>query len=181
MKRALAILAACSLFGFAGFAQFSGTWEGEILLVGTDAPSLTSSTLTLDYTFNGWTLTSVSGFESDEFSSQKFEASGAFGPIEIEGSMAFNPAATDTIEWECDTQTGSVEATGPVYKCASLAASVEFGGVTFSGKVEHWGWPYLLEEACCGYPTQTPSSYMRYTFTTKAAPVEAEVRFTMPP
>jgi len=154
MKRALAILAVCSLFGFVGFGQLSGTWEGEILLIGTGAPSLTSTTLTLNYMFNGWTLTSISGFDSTGFVSQEFEASGAFGPLTVSGDMVFDPGV-------------------PAYVSTDLDASLEFGGVTFDLGISH-GMPGsdLYNDYC-----QTGSAAMLYTIGLEVSPVAVEVNF----
>jgi len=203
MKRALAILAACSLFGFAGFAQFSGEWDTTINVLPTPV-GLEETSLTLNYTFAGWALTSVSTFDSTGFASQSFEAEGALGPTEIEASIAFAPGA-ETI-YECAGWTVNE----PHYKSSSLEASLEFGGVSFSLAVTHDAdyvaiftedeiqtngsnklsdWTsvcydkYLLV-AKEGYYCQTDSeialrlpSYMTYTLTVEADPISAEIVF----
>jgi len=203
MKRALAILAACSLFGFAGLAQVSGEWDTTINVLPT--LGLEETSLTLTYTFAGWDLTSISTFDSTGFVSQSFEAVGALGPTEIEASIAFAPGE-ETI-YECGSEIWTVP--GPHYKSSSLEASLEFGGVSFSFAVTHdadyvaiftedeiqtngselSAWTsdcydkYLLV-ASDGYYCQTDSeialwlpSYMTYTLTVEADPISAEIVF----
>jgi len=93
MKRALALLAACSLFGFAGLAQFSGSWD----LTLTVLPSISiSSTFGLEYTYAGWVFSSTADFDDTGFTSLLFSASGAFGPVSIESEMKFLPQASNT-------------------------------------------------------------------------------------
>jgi len=111
MKRALAILAVASMFGFAGLAQFSGSWD---LTVGV-LPAVTLDTsLTLEYTFSGWVVSSVSSFnDEDGFSNQKFTLSGDLGAISVDAEMAFLPNPTWAV-WHAATQTEST-AVCPVY------------------------------------------------------------------
>jgi len=60
MKRALAILTTCILFGFVGSAQFSGEWSAKLGIL--PAIGIEEMSLTLNYTISGWTLSSVSEF-----------------------------------------------------------------------------------------------------------------------
>jgi len=143
MKRALALLAACSLFGFAGLAQFSGEWDTTINVLPT--LGLEETSLTLNYTFAGWALTSVSTFDSTGFASQSFEAEGALGPVEIEASMAFCPGTEYLKDIKQEFQSGSEtityrkywSVTGPHYDSAELSAALEFGGVKLGIAVAH--------------------------------------------
>jgi len=48
------------MFGFAGFAQFSGEWDTNIHVLQT--PSLDYTQLTINYEWSGWTFSSVSKF-----------------------------------------------------------------------------------------------------------------------
>jgi len=111
MKRALALLAACSLFGFVGFAQFSGSWDLTVGLL----PAVTLDTsLTLEYTFSGWVFSSVSSFnDADGFSSQKFTLSGNLGAVAVDAEMVFLPGSTWAV-WHAATQTVSTTVC-PVY------------------------------------------------------------------
>ena len=68
-----------------------------------------ASDLTLNYAICGWTFSSVSGFDMMGFSSQKFTAEGALGPVTISSTMNFMPAAVTAyvnklegfdVEWE---------------------------------------------------------------------------------
>ena len=103
MKRALAILAVASMFGFAGFAQFSGSWDLSVdLLPAVDM----SSTLTLEYSFAGWVFSSVSDFDAtDGFSSQKFSVTGTLGAVSLESEAAFLPSAVDYTWYQVNVQT----------------------------------------------------------------------------
>ena len=96
MKRALAILAVASMFGFAGLAQITGTWDVTLEFgpLGTTCTTLypsigISSDLTLNYEFCGWTFSSISSFDESGFASQEFSASGALGPLTLSSTMDF--------------------------------------------------------------------------------------------
>jgi len=94
MKRALALLAACSLFGFAGLAQFSGSWD---VTLGVLPKISLESTFGLEYTYAGWVFSSTADFDDDTgFTSLLFSASGSFGPVSIESEMKFLPQASYT-------------------------------------------------------------------------------------
>jgi len=177
MKRALAVFSVLAVLGFSAFGigTFSGSWDTNIKLL--PSPSLDYTKLTLKYTDLGFTITSVSTFTGAGFTDQSFSLSGNFGPFEVSGAMYFLPTGTQTISWTCDTQTGEIPITGPKYKSANLQAKLSFGGISITSKVEHWAWPFLLAKSCCGYPTQTPSSYMLYTNTIVLAPFTLVLRF----
>lgn len=117
MKRALAILMVCGLFGFAGMAQFSGEWSTTLNVL--PSLGLEESTLTLKYTFNGWTLTSISTFDPT-FSKQHFKLDGTIGPSTVKGEMVFDPAETDEM-----------------YDASFLGAKVDFAGVSFTMGTVH--------------------------------------------
>ena len=101
MKRALAILAVASMFGFAGLAQFSGSWD----LTLTVLPSLSvESTFGLEYTYSGWVFSSTSDFDNTGFTSLLFSASGSFGAVSVESEMKFLPQASNTwTDYELET------------------------------------------------------------------------------
>ena len=136
MKRALAILATCILFGFAGVAQFSGSWDLTVdLLPAIDL----SSTLTLEYSFAGWVFSSVSDFNKTEgFSSQKFSVTGALGAVSIESEAVFLPSAVDYTWYQVTVQTApttcpfydtTVTVTYPTMDYWKTTLSPSFAGV----------------------------------------------------
>lgn len=94
MKRALAILATCILFGFAGLAQFSGSWDLTLTIL--PSPLSLESTFTLEYTYANWVFSSTSDFDETGFTSLLFSASGTLGPVSIESEMKFLPQASST-------------------------------------------------------------------------------------
>jgi hypothetical protein len=171
------VFSVLAVLGFSAFGigTFSGSWDTNIKLL--PSPSLDYTKLTLKYTDLGFTITSVSTFTGAGFTDQSFSLSGNFGPFEVSGAMYFLPTGTQTISWKCDTQTGEIPITGPKYKSANLQAKLSFGGISITSKVEHWAWPFLLAKSCCGYPTQTPSSYMLYTNTIVLDPFTLVLRF----
>ena len=166
MKRALAILAVASMFGFAGFAQFSGEWDTNIHVLQT--PSLDYTKLTINYEWSGWTFTSLSKFTNAGYSEQSFSGEGELGPVSIDGTMAFSPADT-------------------AYSYTDVSASSEFAGISFDLGIFHGVYPYAkdyFEDAyyplewtdVCQTP-QTGSVLILYTVSAKADPVSAQVRF----
>lgn len=174
MKRALALLAACSLFGFAGLAQFSGSWEltltfspsswtpyeagtGWSACAGTYEVFGLSSELTLSYVLGNMTFSSVSGFSTTGFDSQKFTAVGDLGPVSFDVTMKFIPSAvtkydnevSETVvemvlgveqtpsfaakDWVC-CHVGAVPVEyEPKFDDLTAKASVTFGGLTVEG------------------------------------------------
>ena len=176
MKRALALCTVLAVLGFSAFGigTFSGSWDTNLKII--PGPSLDYTKLTLKYTDFGMTLTSVSTFTAAGFTGQSFALSGAFGPFEISGAMDFLPSGTQTINWECDTQTGSETVTGPVYKSASLQLKFEFGGMSLTSKVQHWAYPFYVTQCVCGFPAQRVSSYMLYTNTIVLDPFQVVLR-----
>lgn len=154
MKRALAIAVAVCTLGVAGFSQIgpiTGSWTAKYCFIGT--PVL-SSTLVLNYTVAGWTITSTSTFASTGLTGQTFKLAGAFGPLTIAGNMTFNVTAV-------------------VYEKSDLTTSFDFGGLAISAKVEHWGLPYIPAGICTGATT----GVLRYTLTTVIAPVTVKAIF----
>ena len=142
MKRALAILAVASMFGFAGLAQITGTWDVTLEFgpLGTTCTTLypsigISSDLTLNYEFCGWTFSSISSFDESGFASQEFSASGALGPLTLSSTMDFIPAfataytnsyqtASNCCYWK-ETPTS----TTPKFDSWDVTADLTFGGV----------------------------------------------------
>ncbi|MEM3486286.1 MAG: hypothetical protein QXI12_11770 [Candidatus Methanomethyliaceae archaeon] len=94
MKRALAALMVLGLFGFAGFAQLSGSAS---LFLWTDDLSTFSlyTDVSLSYTLNGWTLSTYNAFTEDGFTYSQFGIKGALGPLSLAGTLRFNPSGTD--------------------------------------------------------------------------------------
>lgn len=158
MKRALAILAACSLFGFAGLAQFTGTWDTNIHLLPSSKLGLDYTQLTLSYDLAGWTLGSTTKFTSSGYTVQDFSLSGTLGALAVSGSMSFDPSA-------------------PAYKSSSISIDLDFAGVAFGLSVDHWDDAYLPDN-WSDYCDQTPSALMLYTLTASADPVSAELVFS---
>jgi len=106
MKRALAILAVASLFGFVGLAQGSITGSWDLTFTYSPVKWLSpcpyklgdviglSSNITLDYVVGGWTFESKSGFDAIYgFNSQVFSANGSLGPVTLSAKATFLPAA----------------------------------------------------------------------------------------
>jgi len=174
MKRALALLAACSLFGFAGLAQITGTWDLTLTFSpssqtpfdvwtswstcgGTEEVFGLSSEFTLSYVLGSMTFSSVSGFSTKGFDSQKFTAVGDFGPFSFDVTMKFIPSAvtkydnvisTEVVNRvEGDEQTPSFAAKNwvccvvgalpveyePKFDDILAKASITFGGLTVEG------------------------------------------------
>lgn len=150
MKRALAIGLILCMFGFAGFAQLTGSWSANLNIL--PAVGLVDTTLVLKYTVAGWTWTSTVKFDTDpvaELDSVKFGVSGALGPLTVTGNMAFdgNPAA---------------------YLSADIKAALSFAGVEGYIKVNH--------TTAADYGCQTGPS-MLYTIYAKAAPLTLTATF----
>ncbi|MGC9530333.1 MAG: hypothetical protein ACP5G2_07005 [Candidatus Bipolaricaulaceae bacterium] len=133
MKRALAILAACSLFGFVGLGQITGEWDTTLNII--PDVGLESSTLTLTYTVAGWDLTSISAFGSTGFASQDFEFAGMLGPVALEGAMAFSPG-DEVIYDECGIVTPWT-VLGPHYMSSEVSTTVEFAGLELGLTITH--------------------------------------------
>jgi len=156
MKRALAILAALSVFGFAGMAQFSGEWSTTLNILPT--LGLEESVLTLKYEVAGWTLTGISTFDP-AFSEQKFEVAGTLGAFAIEGWMLFDP-------------------TSPAYAGSYLQAKLDFAGVTFTSEVYHVGPGYIaliIPSAYQAYITVGPA--LLYLLNIDSEVVDVDVTF----
>jgi len=148
MKRALAILAVCSLFGFAGLAQLSGSWSSEItfnFLKDFDEFFDLSSDFALDYTVGGLTLGLEMEFDGDVgFSGFDFTASGTIGVFTIESTMSFVPnfvtdytynfAQTPSIT-VVTASTGTQTASVPIYKTYTTDPTVT---KTFAPKFDEW-------------------------------------------
>ena len=170
MKRALAILAALSVFGFAGMAQmFTGSWETCMQVL--PEVKFTSTTLTLTYDMAGWAITSITGFTSSGYTQQDFEVEGALGAFSISGKMGFDPQAIK-------------------YKYSDLSAALDFAGVSFDLGIFHGIYPYGesyfnkyyypytfagVYNDLCGDTVQTDDVLMFYTLGVSADPVSATV------
>lgn len=90
MKRVLFGLVALAMVALPGLGQLSGEWSTTISLL--PAPALKSTSLTLAYTFNSWTVTSSSDFTGmGGWVWQEFSTLGAFGPLELDGTLLFGP------------------------------------------------------------------------------------------
>ena len=155
MKRALAILAVASMFGFAGLAQLTGSWETSLtfnFLEDFDDFVTLSSDFTLDYVVGGLTLGIDSEFDGDVgFSGLDFTASGAIGPVNIESTMSFVPNYVTDYAYDFNGLTVQTASSGnnviPVSKTYNsvdvtktfavkfdewtVDMSLEFGGLTF--------------------------------------------------
>ena len=82
-------------------------------------PDLSIETvLTLTYSFGAFDVTSISKFTDDGFVSQKFKISGEFGPASLSGYMEFDPSV-------------------PTYVKSWLKGTLDFAGVSLTGKVTH--------------------------------------------
>ncbi len=152
MKRALAIAVALCTIGFAGFSQmFTGKWEATVCLIpDTDV----TSTLTLNYSVAGLTITSITGIGPDAITSQKFTLKGTFGPLSLTGDMIFDVSAI-------------------AYMQSSLTTTLDFGGIAVTAKVEHWGGDYAT--GVCGQTVELGA--LKYTFTAKIAPITVKATF----
>ena len=76
MKRALAVFAVVVLLGVAGLAnQISGKWEGVLRLLpsSTDELGLRSSSLTLTYAWDVWTVSSIANFGDTDLSTSAID------------------------------------------------------------------------------------------------------------
>ena len=173
MKRALALLAACSLFGFAGLAQITGTWDVTLEFgpLGTTCTTLypsigISSDLTLNYEFCGWTFSSISSFDESGFASQEFSASGALGPLTVSSTMDFIPAFataytnTPQTESNCCYWKETPTSTTPKFDSWDVTAGLTFGGVDFE--------VYFLLEA----NNETQITYTGYYIPVSGTPVQ---------
>lgn len=173
MKRALAIAVAVCTFGLAGFSQLgpiTGSWAATVGLL----PSPTvSTTLTLNVTISGFTITSTSRMTGTAgFDRQLFSVRGAFGPFSITGRMWFAPVV-------------------PEYMASDLVTSFDFGGLALGLTVRHWdedyaddlfapgtAWPFAPWWPCTIPPCQTPyGAALQYIFTGTIAPVTVRARF----
>jgi len=146
MKRALALLAVCSLFGFGVWAQsFTGSWDATIKWDFAKSAFALSSDVSINYAVAGWTFGSVSSFGDIGYISQEFTAVGSFGAINFDSTVTFLPSALTSTVWALkspyDTQTFSSSAlttcilsstkvyTGPFFKDWKTTATLTFGGV----------------------------------------------------
>ncbi|RLE29998.1 hypothetical protein DRJ54_03625 [Candidatus Acetothermia bacterium] len=170
MKRALAIFAALSLFGFAGMAQmFTGTWEGCIDIL--PDVGFGSTTLTITYDMAGWAITSITGFTSSGYTQQDFEVEGALGALSISGKMGFDPQAIE-------------------YEYSDLSAAMDFAGISFDLGIFHGIYPYGesyfnkyyypytfagVYNDLCDDTVQTDDVLMFYTLEVSADPVSATI------
>jgi len=145
MKRALALLAACSLFGFLAFGQgtLSGSWSLTTefdfggLTCNLVTPSIDiSSTLSLSYTICGWTFTSKSTFSETGFSAQQFTGTGNVGPLTFSTTMDFVPALASAYTnkyqtaSDCCYWTSVPTSFTPAFDKWKVSGTLEFGGVT---------------------------------------------------
>lgn len=191
MKRALAILAVCSLFAFAGFAnEITGLWTGTFRLLPSSDLNLRSTAITLTYAWDVWTVSSIASFGDTDmttsaiefgFTTVEFTFAGTLGAITVDGGMLFNAGIT---AWKCkycpsSTSTTYTEVTysvtPPAYMSAHVSASVDFAGVSLTGEVEHWNYPYYPGWGC--WPCTQTGSYMLYTFIASVENFKARVRF----
>ena len=191
MKRALAVFAVVALLGVAGLAnQISGKWEGVLRLLPSTELGLRSSSLTLTYAWDAWTVSSIAKFGDTDlstsaidfgFTTLEFDFSGALGPISLTGDLVFNGGITT---WKCKycasststsytVQTYSV--TPPEYMSASVKGTLDFAGVSFTGQVEHWAYPYYPGYGC--WPCTQTGSYMLYALIGELENFKARVRF----
>ena len=120
MKRALAIAVALCTLGIVGFGQITGKWTGNVCLLPTT--TLTSD-LTIGYTINGITITSISNFGAAGLTGEQFALTGAFGPFNLSGNMYF-------------------DVTVPAYMGSKISTSFDFAGVGVGLKVLHWDTDY---------------------------------------
>jgi len=126
MKRALVVCVLLAVLGVAGWSQFtlSGSWKTTLDIL--PSVGLNSMTLTLNTTFAGFTLSSVSSFNPlyNGFYKQGFTLSGALGPFTVSGAMYFDPVAV-------------------AYLRAYLAGTLDFAGLKINAGFYHGkGWGY---------------------------------------
>ena len=146
MKKLLYAGFALLIFGAMGLAQVSGSWTGKLTLLPN--PALEETTLELSYPFAGWEVKSISDFDKTGFISQEFAFTGAFGFVDVEGSLTFSPADrtlrklsyTVPDEWtgfgyDFTITDSNWVIPGPHFREASLKASTEFAGVALEAEV----------------------------------------------
>jgi len=110
MKRALVLVALLVGLGVAASAQITGSWCTSIA-INPQTPAFKSfnSTLIVNYTVGGWTLTSTSGFTLAGWATQEFTANGTLGAFTFASDLVFDPAAATFTDWTVD---GSVSIAG---------------------------------------------------------------------
>jgi len=157
MKRALAILAVCSLFGFAGLAQFSGEWSTTLNILPT--LGLEESVLTLTYSVAGFEITGKSTFDPT-FSEQEFSVSGSIGAFGGEGVLLFDPAA-------------------PAYGAAGIQAKLDFAGVGFTTTIVHVasGYAAIFEPFGIAFANYGLTAGMVYLTEVDSDTVDIEISF----
>ena len=152
MKRALAVVLVPLLFGVAGLAQFSGSWDVTLNIL--PVAGLDEASLVLNYEAAGWTFTGEATFDPG-FSEFELGASGSFGPASVEASLVFSPD-TDVLKWFTNeyvtpasyvatyqTQAAVIDyefgykVLGPAYRSSSLSLSMDFAGVALGLDVTH--------------------------------------------
>mgnify|MGYP006313097681 CR=1 FL=1 len=165
-----------------------GIFEAQMDIL--PAVSLKEASLTLTFGISSWTISSTSTFGATGFTNQEFAIRGELGPFQLNGGMAFNPADPGPIVINfhegCPTQSTSVSLVPPEYKWSWFELDFTMFGLTLTGRLEHWAYPYIPKWAdpyyeeymwpCCE-PEQTPSSYMLYLFSAKAPPFFLDLRF----
>ncbi len=168
MKKPIVVFAALCALGFSCWGNISGSWETHLTLI-PPPPALEYTKLSLEYEItNNWTLTSHSVFTEQGFVDQALGMYGMLGPIDVEGSIYFNPAHSETVEVtfpeECDVQTSSATLEAPAYMRAEAEASLSFMGAEFIAGFTHYAYPYAPDYLwpCC--PPQT-ESYTRFHLT----------------
>jgi hypothetical protein len=135
-----------------GWADFSGRWTGTLNVLPT--LGLEESELQLEYYVANWRFTSISGLTASGFNSQILEAAGMWGIIATTARLEFDP-------------------TLPAYKHFLGTVSIPFGGVTFTGTIQHWVYPYYPSNAC----VQTGPAYLEYVWRVDFPPFAATVKF----
>jgi len=115
--RALALLCVVVLGG-AAWAQMTGDWDFSLKMDFATEDITFTTTLTLNYTVEKWTLTSISEFDETGYNSQVFKVVGEVGPANVTGEMKFDP-------------------TVPKYLSSYVKGSLDFAGVGTSLKVSH--------------------------------------------
>jgi hypothetical protein len=110
MKRALVLVVLLLGVGVAATAQLTRSWCTSIG-INPQSPAFTKfdSTLIVNYTVGGWTLTSISGFSLTGWKTQEFTAAGTLGAFTLASDLVFNPAAATFTSW---TVNGSVSIAG---------------------------------------------------------------------
>lgn len=135
-----------------GWADFSGRWTGTLNVLPT--LGLETSELELEYFVANWKFTSISGLTGSGFDSQILQAAGMWGVITTTAELEFDP-------------------TLPAYKHFRGTVSLPFGGVTFTGTIQHWVYPYYPSTAC----VQTGPAYLEYVWRVEFAPFTVTVEF----